>query len=207
MQTQIGQITTAFERLALFWRASQWRAAKQHGLNPSQGDVLHRISRQPERTADLAARLGISQASLSDTVSALVAKGLAERRPDPGDGRARRIAATGRGHALSASLPAAPEALAAAVAGLGEADRGALLRSLSLIIRALQEAGAIPVQQMCLTCRHFRPHVHADPTRPHHCGFVDAAFGDGGLRLDCADHGTATEEEAARNRARLAAVE
>lgn len=206
MQNQIRQIATAFERLALFWRASQWSAAKGHGLNPSQGDVLQRISRQPERAADLAQRLGVTQASLSDTISALVAKGLAERRSDPEDGRARRIEATGQGRALAALMPEWPETLEAAIAGLGDADRGALLRTLSLIIRSLQEAEAIPVQQMCLTCRHFRPHVHADPERPHHCGFVDAAFGDGGLRLDCADHETATEEEAARNRARLAAV-
>ena len=206
MQTQIRQIATAFERLALFWRASQWHVAKERGLNPSQGDVLQRISRQPARAADLAERLGISQASLSDTISALVEKGLAARNPDPRDGRARRIEATGKGHALAASMPEMPEALDSAIAGLGEADRGALLRSLSLIIRALQEAEAIPVQRMCLGCRHFRPHVHADPARPHHCGFVDAAFGDGGFRLDCADHETATEEEAARNRARLAAV-
>ena len=93
MQPQTRQIATAFERLALFWRASQWLAAKDHGLNPSQGDVLQRIARQPERAADLALRLGISQASLSDTVSALVAKGMAERKPDPGDGRARLIEA------------------------------------------------------------------------------------------------------------------
>ncbi len=206
MQNQIRQIATAFERLALFWRASQWSAAKGHGLNPSQGDVLQRISRQPERAADLAQRLGVTQASLSDTISALVAKGLAERRSDPEDGRARRIEATGQGRALAALMPEWPETLEAAIAGLGDADRGALLRTLSLIIRSLQEAEAIPVQQMCIGCRYFRPHVHADPARPHHCGFVDAAFGDGGLRLDCADHETATEEEAARNRARLAAV-
>jgi len=206
MQNQIRQIATAFERIALFWRSNQWSVAKEYGLNPSQGDVLQRISRQPERAANLAQRLGVTQASLSDTISALVAKGLAERRPDPGDGRARRIEATGQGRALAAVMPDVPEPLDAAIARLGDADRGALLRTLSLIIRSLQEAEAIPIQQMCLTCRHFRPHVHDDPARPHHCGFVDAAFGDGCLRLDCADHETATEEEAARNRARLAAV-
>jgi hypothetical protein len=48
---------------------------------------------------------------------------------------------------------------------------------------------------MCVTCRYFRPHVHSDPERPHHCAFVDAPFGDRALRLDCRDH--EAKEEAA----------
>ncbi|MGE0847759.1 MAG: MarR family winged helix-turn-helix transcriptional regulator [Flavobacteriaceae bacterium] len=206
MNEDSRQIATALQRLALFWRASQWQVAKELGLNPTQCDVLARVSERPERAADLAALLGISQASLSDTVSALSRKGLVRRNPDPGDGRARRIEATGKGRALAARLPEAPDALQDAIAGLGEPERGALLRPLTLIIQSLQEARAIPVQQMCVTCRYFRPHVHDDAARPHHCAFVDAAFGDAALRLDCADHETATEGEAARARARLSTV-
>lgn len=206
MNEDSRQIATALQRLALFWRASQWQVAKELGLNPTQCDVLARVSARPERAADLAALLGISQASLSDTVSALSRKGLVRRNPDPGDGRARRIEATGKGRALAVRLPEAPLALQDAIAGLGEPERGALLRPLTLIIQSLQEARAIPVQQMCVTCRYFRPHVHDDAARPHHCAFVDAAFGDAALRLDCADHETATEEQAARARARLSTV-
>lgn len=42
--------------------------------------------------------------------------------------------------------------------------------------------------------------------RLKNCAFVDAAFGDAGLRLDCADHGETTAEEGARIWARFAAV-
>jgi hypothetical protein len=56
------------------------------------------------------------------------------------------------------------------------------------MIRTLQERGEIPVSRMCVTCRFFRPNVHAHPEPPHHCAFVDAPFGDRELRLDCADH-------------------
>lgn len=63
-----------------------------------------------------------------------------------------------------------------------------LLRSLVKVLRALQEAGDIPLQRMCVTCTHFRPHVHPDPANPHHCAFVDAPFGDRHLRLACPDH-------------------
>ncbi|HMQ94549.1 MAG TPA: MarR family winged helix-turn-helix transcriptional regulator [Amaricoccus sp.] len=206
MSSESRQIVTAFQRLALFWRASQWQVAREFGLNPTQGEVLARVAARPEWAADLAAALGISHASLSDTVSALDRKGLVRRRSDPDDGRARRIEATGAGTALAARMPEAPAALEEAIARLTEAERGGLLRSLVLIIRSLQEARAIPVQRMCLTCRHFRPHIHDDPVRPHHCAFVDAAFGDAALRLDCADHETATDEEAARAWAALSVV-
>ena len=184
MSSQSRQIVTAFQRLALFWRAGQWQVAKELGLNPTQGEVLARVAARPERAADLAAALGISHASLSDTVSALDRKGLVRRRPDPDDGRARRVAATDAGKVMAARMPEAPAALEDAITGLAEAERGALLRALVLIICSLQEARAIPVQRMCLTCRHFRPHVHDDPARPHHCAFVDAAFGDAALRVE-----------------------
>lgn len=206
MDSDSKHIITALQRLAMFWRANQWLVAKDFALNPTQCEVLSRVAAKPERAIVLADALGISQASLSDSIAALDRKGLVRRRRDPDDGRARLIEATRAGTSLAERMPDAPAAMQEAIAGLAEEDRVGLQRCLSLIIRSLQEAEAISVQRMCLTCRHFRPYVHADPARPHHCGFVDAAFGDGGLRLDCADHETATEEEAARNRVRLSTV-
>jgi len=47
---------------------------------------------------------------------------------------------------------------------------------------------------MCVTCRYFRPNAHDDPERPHHCAFVEAAFGDRNLRVDCLDHDPAGAE-------------
>ncbi len=197
MPSDIEQIATAFQKLAVFWRASQWQATAERGLNPTQGEVLQRISRRPARLGELATMLGISQASLSDTVSSLEVRGLAERKPDPDDGRVRRIKVTADGCRLAAELPKAPAALARALQDLRETERGVLARSLLRIIRALQEQEAIPVQRMCVTCRHFRPYAHGDAARPHHCEFVNAAFGDAGLRLDCDDHEAAPAEEAA----------
>ena len=122
MSSQSRQIVTAFQRLALFWRAGQWQVAKELGLNPTQGEVLARVAARPERAADLAAALGISHASLSDTVSALDRKGLVRRRPDPDDGRARRVAATDAGKVMAARMPEAPAALEDAITGLAEAE-------------------------------------------------------------------------------------
>lgn len=203
MSKATQQIATAFQRLAVFWRSSQWQATKAFGLNPTQGEVLMRVSRQPERLGDLATMFGISQASLSDTVSSLEAKGLAKRRRDPTDGRIRQIEATPDGRRLAAGVPEAPAALEHAIAGLNETERGALARSLVKVIRVLQEAEAIPVQRMCVTCRHFRPYAHTEAARPHHCAFVNAAFGDASLRVDCGDHEAASADEAAAIRRRF----
>lgn len=201
------QIATALGRLSLYWRAALWQAVAERGLNPAQAEILGHLARRgPARQVTLAAALGVSPASLSDSAASLIAKGLVARRPDPGDGRAVQVALTGEGAALHAALPVAPEPLLTALDDLPEAEAGATLRSLSAVIRALQRARAIPVQRMCVTCAHFQPHRHADAATPHHCGFVDAAFGDAALRMDCADHEDATEERRAAIAARLAAV-
>jgi hypothetical protein len=47
---------------------------------------------------------------------------------------------------------------------------------------------------MCVTCRYFRPDAHQDEANPHHCEYVDAAFGDHLLRVDCSEHQAAPEE-------------
>jgi DNA-binding MarR family transcriptional regulator len=199
MPNQIDQIVFGLGRIATLLRAGQWQAGAGAGLNPAQAEILLRIAGRPMRPGDLAEHLAVSPASLSDSVSSLVAKGFAERQPDPEDGRARRIAPTTAGAALAASLPVAPDALKDALGALPEFERANFLRMLLTLIRALQDARAIPAQRMCVTCRHFRPNAHDDAARPHHCAFVDAAFGDATLRLDCGDHEAAPPDATAAN--------
>ena len=198
------QITAALSRLGLFLRSADWQAARAAGLTPTQAEILAHLARRgPTRGAALAEALGVTPATLSDSAAALVAKGLAERRPDPIDARAALLHLTPDGVATTVAMPEAPEALLAGLRAVPPRDRAALLRGLVTLIRSLQEAREIPVQRMCVTCRHFRPHVHADAARPHHCAFVDAAFGDAELRVDCGDHEEVEEEQRARIWARF----
>ncbi len=88
-----------------------------------------------------------------------------------------------------------PDFLVRALDQLDDGEQTAFLRSLTKLIRGLQEAGDIPVQRMCAGCAFFRPNVH-DGARPHHCAFVDAAFGDRHLRFECADHQPAAPRDA-----------
>lgn len=205
MSDPSDQITFALGRLAVLWRAGVWQAAAAEGLYPSQAEILGHLARRgPVRQVDLVAALGVSAASLSDSVASLVAKGLVTRQPDPEDGRARRVGLSASGQKIAERLATTSDALKAATSDLPKSEAGSLLRMLTRLIRALQQARAIPVQRMCATCTHFRPHAHTDAARPHHCAFVDAAFGDAQLRLDCGEHKEATEDARALIWARFA---
>jgi DNA-binding MarR family transcriptional regulator len=186
--TDPRQIAAGLSQLCGFLRSSQWRLGESLGLTPTQMNALAAVAEHgPLRVTALAKRLGVTQPTMSDVVSALEDKGLAARRPDPSDGRATGIAATRAGEAM-ASRQEPPDSLANAIASLGAAERAGLKLALTKIIRNLQQDGAIAPQRHCLTCRFFRPYAHPDAVRPHHCAFVDAAFGDAALRLDCSDH-------------------
>lgn len=180
---------TGLAKLGLVLRHHAWQRRGRSGLTPTQAGILALLAaRGPARVGALARDLGVTQPTASDAVTALERKRLVERRRDATDGRATRIAATAAGTARAAETTEWPDALLGAVDALSPDDHGGLLRGLSALIRELQERGEIPVQRMCVTCRYYRPNVHRDPARPHHCAFVDAAFGDPELRLDCADH-------------------
>ncbi|PKP73689.1 MAG: MarR family transcriptional regulator [Alphaproteobacteria bacterium HGW-Alphaproteobacteria-6] len=202
-----SQALEAFSRIAAVLRSFAWQRAEAAGLSPTQAQILKRLSaRGPSRISVLADDLGVTQPTISDAVAALLRKGHVARAPDPEDGRAvlLHLTQSGAQHAEAARVPA--PAMLAALETLPAADRGAMQRGLVGLIRALQEARAIPVQRMCVTCAHFRPHAHDDAARPHHCAFVDAAFGDAALRIDCGDHEDAAREDLAPLWARFSKV-
>lgn len=191
-------IAAGLARIGLFLRAYAWRQADTIGLTPTQAQILvHLVRRGPARVGTLADALAVTQPTASDAVAALARKGHVEKRPDPDDGRAARFHAGATARRTVAEMEVWPDALLEAADTLDEAEQGALLNALTRIIRALQVQGAIPVQRMCATCQYFRPNRYPDAAKPHHCAFVDAAFGSTALRLDCSEH---VEADAATQR-------
>ena len=67
-------------------------------LRPSHGNVMEQLELEDGlRLTDLASRAGITAQSMGELVDDLEVKGYVERRPDPGDRRAKRIHLTDRG--------------------------------------------------------------------------------------------------------------
>lgn len=187
--TTADHIATGLAKIGLFLRSHAWRRTEATGLTPTQAQILvHLVRRGPARVSALAQEIAVTQPTASDAVAALIRKGHVEKRPDPEDGRAAMLHAGAGARRVAAEIEAWPDALLEAADTLDPAERAVLLKALMKMIRTLQVSGAMPVQRMCATCRHFRPHQHADAAAPHHCAFVDAAFGTADLRLDCDDH-------------------
>lgn len=186
----VTRLREGFERIALVLRADLWAAAGEAGLNPTQAQVLGFLAARPPgvRPKDIAAHLGVSAASVTDTLNALDRKGLVLRQADPADARSVALRPTAEGLRINQAIATAASQVAAALAQLSPAEQANLLLAQVKLVRSLQLADAIPVQRLCVTCRHFRPNARPGAAHPHHCAFVNAAIGTEDLRLDCGEH-------------------
>ena len=79
-------------------RRREPREPSAHELTTSQAQALRLIILDgPQRVGSLARELGVTMATASRTVDALVAAGLVRREADPVDARAVRVVLTARG--------------------------------------------------------------------------------------------------------------
>ena len=109
------------------------------GLSMARTKVLLRLREQgPTRQSTLAADFGLSPHSISDLVDGLERLGMAERRPDSTDRRAKLVAITDAGEAALDVANATRERLVRQIFGaLSEADRTAMLRLLDSLDEAV----------------------------------------------------------------------
>jgi DNA-binding MarR family transcriptional regulator len=191
-----AHITAGLARLGLVLRHEAWQKRERTGLTPTQLQILALLRRGPRRLGDLADELAVSAATASDSLRVLTEKGLAVKERAQTDRRSLAVRLTEAGRDAAGAAGEWPDFLLEAVDVLDPEEQQILLRALAKMIRSLQEQGRIPVARMCVSCRFFRPHVHRDPARPHHCAFVDEPFGERELRLDCADQEPLPPDEA-----------
>ena len=93
----------------------------------------------------LAADFGLSPHSITDIVDGLERLGMAERRPDPTDRRAKLVAITDAGQAGLDVANATRQRLLTGIFGaLSEEDRASLLRLLDSLDEAAQRLIAVP---------------------------------------------------------------
>ena len=111
------------------------------GLSMTRTKMLRRLHEQgPTRQSVLAADFECSPRSITDIVDGLERLGLAERRPDPVDRRAKLVAITDAGQsALDIANVTRERLLTQIFGGLTEADRATLFRLLGRLDEAVQQ--------------------------------------------------------------------
>jgi DNA-binding MarR family transcriptional regulator len=185
------QLGIGLERLTGLVRNQAWRDSGGVSLHPAQRALLATLASEggSMRPGELAARLGVSAASISDSIRAIEAKGWIVRAQDPDDARARRLSLTGAGAELIAGIQRADGGLAQLLRALTDQDAAALLRILQLLVHQAQAQGLASGMRTCLGCVYFRPYANAanEAGQPHFCAFIGTPFGDAELRADCAE--------------------
>jgi DNA-binding MarR family transcriptional regulator len=111
------------------------------GLSLTRTKMLRRLHEQgPTRQSVLATDFECSPRSITDIVDGLERLGLAERRPDPVDRRAKLVAITDAGQsALDVANVTRERLLTQIFGGLTEADRATLFRLLGRLDEAVQQ--------------------------------------------------------------------
>ncbi len=195
------KIITGLSKVSIALKSHSWKEANESGLTPTQGQILVNLSLRSGKDpvlSELAEALGITLATASSSINTLVEKKLVRKNRSPDDGRSLVVSLTAKGKKEAENAAGWPDFLTGALDKLSPNERTMFFRCLLKIIRSLQDEHQIPVSRMCVTCAYFKPHVHKDLKRPHHCGFVNSPFGDGELRLECSDHESASSVESNR---------
>lgn len=97
---QIGTVA-ALVRSTFLVNAVYADSAREHGLTQQQGQLLCVLMAQPYGMSELGAMLGLAKSSLTGLVDRTERNGLVQRKPDPQDSRAVRVALTRRGAKLA----------------------------------------------------------------------------------------------------------
>ena len=130
--TEPGErILLGLSQVAVALKSQAWRDALPKGINPTQAQILVALNGASAfgeegglRLSALAERLAVSAPTVSDSVRALVEKGLVVKQKANDDGRALALALTDHGRELAADLAKWPPDLLASTVPLDVEEQG-----------------------------------------------------------------------------------
>ncbi|WP_230466119.1 MarR family winged helix-turn-helix transcriptional regulator [[Actinomadura] parvosata] len=99
-ESQIG-VVAALVRSTFLVNAVYEASAREYGLTQQQGQLLCVLMPRPYGMSELGAVLGLAKSSLTGLVDRTERNGLVQRKPDPDDSRAVRVALTKMGAKLA----------------------------------------------------------------------------------------------------------
>ncbi|WP_344579493.1 MarR family transcriptional regulator [Nonomuraea roseoviolacea] len=131
---QIG-VVAALVRSTFLVNAVYAESAREYGLTSQQGQLLCVLMAQSYGMGELGAVLGLAKSSLTGLVDRTERNGLVQRKPDPEDSRAVRIALTRKGSKVAEEFYVETcRRVENLTAGLTAADRDTLAGLLGTVV-------------------------------------------------------------------------
>jgi DNA-binding MarR family transcriptional regulator len=190
------KIVAALERLGQAFRVLLRERAQEYGLSPIGAQFLVYLLHHDvelRRVSQLAREFRLTQATVSDAVASLEAKGLVGRELWPEDGRVMTLRLSTRGELVATELSSWADTIEEHLDLYSSEEKVVVMRFLMRLIGSLQASGVITVARMCVTCRFFQRDAHRGTGSPHHCRLLDVALGGPDLRFDCPEYEHATD--------------
>ncbi|MDP8948133.1 MAG: MarR family winged helix-turn-helix transcriptional regulator [Actinomycetota bacterium] len=190
------KIAAALERLGQVFRVLLRERAQEYGLSPIGAQFLVYLLHHDvelRRVSQLAREFRLTQATVSDAVASLEAKGLVGRELWPEDGRVMTLRLSTRGELVATELSSWADTIKEHLDLYSSEEKAVVMRFLMRLIGSLQASGVITVARMCVTCRFFQRDAHRGTGSPHHCQLLDVALGGPDLRFDCPEYEHATD--------------
>ena len=171
-------------------RAGLTSSARAEGLTPLQANLLIQVMIGPEAEATvtrLSQATDLTTPTVSDSLRALVEKGLLTRHEDPEDQRVGYFKCTEPGMDVARRLMAWTDSLEKAVGELSDEKQRELLGLLTyLIYSEISDNGYRPVARMCASCKFLAPGAWEESV--HYCSALERVLGPLDLRMDCMLH-------------------
>ncbi|WP_280371144.1 MarR family winged helix-turn-helix transcriptional regulator [Pseudomonas sp. BN411] len=173
-----------FERLTSLMRIWHREHPLLADLQPVQLSALEYLARcnhYSDTPLAVTEYLGLTKGTVSQSLKALEAKGLIEKRQDQQDKRSVHLELTPAARELLAAVTP-PEFLANAVAEMGQ-DAVDLERLLAGLLRTVQRQADVPGFGLCKTCR-FHQQRDGEPF----CGLTQEPLARPSIELICREH-------------------
>lgn len=138
MAEQVG-VAAGLVRLSFLVQSVYGEACEEHGLTPTQAQLLCVLREAPRGMAELAQTLRLEKSSMSGLVDRAERRGLVRRVASTADRRAVSVELTAAGETLAGTFhQTASERLNRTVAGLTQRDRTRLAAIASDVLEAAQ---------------------------------------------------------------------
>lgn len=181
-----NKIVAGMERLTQVFRTLLWEKAKEQHLSPIQIQLLIfiRYHHSDKNTISyLAEEFNVTKPTISDAVKVLEQKKLITKSENQLDSRSYSVILTGSGKKLVRQTEHYTAPISSWIIQMEQGEKESLWKSISDLIRVLNQSGAIGVQRTCYNCRHYTMKGGV-----HFCNLLDETLENKDIRIDCAEH-------------------